>query len=586
MNGINNIINCKIMKHYRKISTSKLIQQSNKTHDVFNQSKPFINVDLYNSDKTLNRSMKKYLNKDTEQKLIDFGKRCGSIELMKASDDAEQNKPILKQFDNYGRRVDIIDYHDSYHVLMSNGINSGCSTYGFNNNTKNSHMIRMSMLIMENQMEPGHCCPITMTAAAVPVLRQVKDIIQPWYTKLLSQNYDPNNKPIEEKNGITIGMSMTEKQGGSDLKSNTTIARPQDSLKKGLGQEYLIRGHKWFTSAPMSDGFLTLSRTNDKPDQLSCFLVPRWCPNGERNNGFQVMRLKNKLADRANASSEVEYHDAWSMMIGEEGKGIKTILQMVQYTRLDCIIGATGSARRSIQLALNHTLNRSAFGNILIKQPLMENLMTDLCIATEACTLASIRMTEAFADSESGDSNANDLFRIGVAILKYYCTKLQPNLTYECMEIFGGNGFVEDFPMAKLFRHSPLNSIWEGSGNVMTLDVLRASNCLPSLFKEILLSKGMDNDFDLYVNTLQSNLKTILSQSNSLDIQRGGRYISDNLALALIGSIMLRYGHPNTTKAFIQSRIKQNHFGLNYGSFIFDKLDSQNIIENNIPIFF
>ena len=341
----------------------------------------------------------------------------------------------------------------------------------------------------------------------------------------------------------------------------------------------------------MSDSFLTLSKTFNKSDQLSCFLVPRWCPNGERNSNFNIMRLKTKIGDRANASSEVEYNDAWALMIGEEGKGIKTILQMVQNTRLDCIIGAAGSSRRAIQLALNHTNGRAAFGNKLIKQPLMENVLADLCITAEACTLSAIRMCEAFADSEKGDENAADLFRIGVAVLKYYCTKLQPNFTYECLEIFGGNGFVNDFPISKVFRHSPLNSIWEGSGNVMTLDVLRASNCLPSLLKEVKSSKGMDSTFDHYIKSLESSLPAILNQNDTnsiLEVQRAGRYISDRLALALIGSIMLRYGHPTTAKAFIQTRLKFNEtgFGLNYGSFIHNSADAQNIIDNNMPIFY
>ena len=562
------------------------------SHVVFNQANPFVNVDLYNSDRTLKKLMKKYVTDDEEHRLITFGKKAGSEEFMCHADEAEMYKPTLRQFDNYGRRIDVVDYNPSYHKLMKNGINSGCSTHGFKN-SKNGHLYRMALLMIENQLEPGHCCPITMTAAAVTVLRQFKDNsnIKPWYEKLLTQSYDPSNQPIELKSGITIGMSMTEKQGGSDVRSNTTIAKPEDDRQTGCGNSYLLKGHKWFTSSPMSDSFLTLSKTINKSDQLSCFLVPRWCSNGKRNSSFNIMRLKNKLGDRANASSEVEYNDAWALMIGEEGNGIKTILQMVQFTRLDCIIGAAGGSRRALQLALNHANTRSAFGSKLIKQPLMENLLADLCITAEACTLSAIRMCEAFSDSEKGDAHATDLFRIGVAILKYYCTKLQPNFTYECLEIFGGNGFTSDFPIEKLFRHSPLNSIWEGSGNVMTLDVLRASNCLPSLLKEIKSSKGMDSTFDSYIKSIESSLPSLLYQNNDiktmLEAQRAGRYITDRLALALIGSIMLRYGHERTAKAFIETRLMHNEtgFGLNYGSFIHNTYDSQNIIDNNMPIF-
>ena len=423
-------------------------------------------------------------------------------------------------------------------------------------------------------------------------------------------------------------MSMTEKQGGSDVKANTTRAVPENTSHTGEGHAYRLWGHKWFTSAPMCDGFLTLAKVSSTNElsaeslaqtRSTCFLVPRWLPDGSRNSGFRVMRLKDKLADRANASSEIEYHGAYGQMLGEEGKGLQTILQMVQMTRLDCTLGAAGGARKSLSLALNHAQGRSAFGLPLIQQPMMQNVLTDLCITAEACTLSAMRMATAHARSTCGIAagfssdqvkHEADLFRVGVAILKYYCTKQQPQFTYECMEVFGGNGFTEDMPMAKLFRHSPLNSIWEGSGNVMALDVLRASSSLPAFLQEMSSGlKGIDPYFTQYCVDLSRILKSIQqlteAQHSAGEGQRYARFLVDRLAIGFQASLLLKYGNANgaAASAFIEARIRPavhvhhnggNNYalslggsgGINYGAgAVFSPQTARSIIQDNMPVF-
>jgi len=583
----------------RRLQAPQSVSYS-QTHEVFNQSRPFLRVNLLESDPALKRSIVAFLKKDKPETLQQsmsllntVGERCGSEKMMQTADLAEKNRPTLRQFDHYGNRIDVVDFHPAYHELMSFSLSFGGAAHGYNNSLQNSgsHVTRAALMYMMNQLEPGHCCPVVMTSAAVPVLRKL-EACKEWTQKLLNQNYDPRNVPISEKNAITVGMSMTEKQGGSDVRANTTTANAIG--KKGLGEGYELRGHKWFTSAPMSDGFLTLARTPGS-EAPSCFLVPRWKPDGSRNIGFRVMRLKDKLADRANASSEVEYDGAYGMMISEEGRGVKSIIEMVQCTRLDCTLGGAGGARRALMLALNHTNTRSAFGKKLSAQPLMKNVLTDLCIEAEAHTLTALRMAAAFDRYERDDSSETErnLFRVGVSVSKYYVTKRQANFAYECMETFGGNGFTEDFQMAKLFRHSPLNSIWEGSGNVIALDVLRAAKALPALLDEIKAAKGLDSTLDSFTTNLEKNIVNTIKDPLSENSQFQARKLVDSLALGLQASLMTRYGHPKAAKCFLQSRIGSAAaqslgnpllLGSNVGSFPYASSDCDDIIADNMPI--
>eukprot|EP01033_Poteriospumella_lacustris_P003077 gene3077-2254_t len=513
-----------------------LLQRLHHTsHEVFNQAKPFQNIDILRSDPALQGSLE-YAEKNGSKidwKHLDaYSVKTGGAKLMDAADLAEKNRPVLRQFDNYGRRIDVAEYHQAYHDLMSHGIGHGTCGYGFKVNTPGSQMMRASLIYMQNQLEPGHCCPLVMTAAGIPVLQRVASAspwLQSFVDKIFAFQYDPTNAPIEQKRGVTLGMSMTEKQGGSDVRANTTVATPIETGKTGIGAAYSLVGHK------------------------------------------------DKLADRANASSEVEYHDAWGMMIGEEGKGVKTIIEMVQATRLDCTLGSAGGARRALQVALNHAASRKAFGKTLIEQPLMQNVLTDLAVEAEAATWTAMRMAMAFDATYnnhpglvqcSSAEEAQELFRIGVTVSKYQVTKRLPQFTYECMEQMGGNGFVEDFPMAKLFRHSPLNAIWEGSGNVIALDLLRGLKAVPLLLREIHLAKGMDRDLDRFVVALEKTLWSMTQPgANALsdENQRRARNVSDRLALAMQASILLRMGDPITAQAYIGSRIRRDEdAGINY----------------------
>ena len=352
----------------------------------------------------------------------------------------KQVPPLLVTHDRTGSRIDCVDYQPSYHDLMDRGISAGAAAYAWKNDGKSgAHVARGSMLYLMYQLESGVCCPITMTFASVPALKATPSIGEKWIPKVSSGVYDSRNVPMEEKNGCTIGMSMTEKQGGSDVRANTTFATPVDGNKDGEGDMFTLVGHKWFTSAPMSDGFLTLAQTDE--NELSCFLVPRWLPDGTRNTGFQIMRLKDKMGDKSNASSEVEYRNAVGFMLGKRGRGVPTILEMVVHTRLDCTIASAGLMRHAAHQAVHHTGQRKAFGGYLIDQPVMKTVLADLGVESEAAIATWLRLAEAF-DNKSSEEEQH-FRRIATAISKYWVCKRAPAMIYEAMECFGGNGYVE-----------------------------------------------------------------------------------------------------------------------------------------------
>ncbi|GMI26273.1 hypothetical protein TeGR_g5509 [Tetraparma gracilis] len=448
------------------------------THEVLNQVPPLVSTNLFTSNKTLSSLVKSLVPPPLFQHLTEAGSAFGSPASYSHADAANAQPPVLQTHDLQGRRIDLVDYHPSYHALMQQGVESGATSLPFDNLGPSSerdgrHVARAALMYMLAQVDPGPVCPLVMTFAAFPAIESATslppDLKALLLEKLSQRYYDGRNLPMSEKTGITVGMSMTEKQGGSDVRANTTTATPTGRL----GEHSLV-GHKWFTSAPNSDCFLTLAKVDGK---VSCFVVPRWLEDGwvggeggksRFNEGLQFQRLKDKLGDKSNASSEVEYRGAIGYLLGEIGRGVPDIIEMVHHTRLECALGSAGAMQRALSLAVHHAKHRDAFGSALVDQPLMQLLLADLAVESKAATLMAIRLARGFEEED-------DVFaRVAVAASKYHVCKRQPAFAYECLEILGGNGYCETFPLARMFRASPLNSVWEGSGNVMALDVLRA----------------------------------------------------------------------------------------------------------------
>jgi putative acyl-CoA dehydrogenase len=412
-----------------------------------------------------------------------------------------------------------------------------------------AHAARAALFFMMTQVEAGHLCPISMTYSGVPALRAQPDLAAEWEPRLTSTAYDPRMRPAAEKVGALCGMAMTEKQGGSDVRANTTRAEALGA--GGPGREYAVTGHKWFCSAPMCDVFLVLAHT---ARGLSCFAMPRWQPDGTRNR-IHIQRLKDKLGNRSNASSEVEFHGAWARMVGEEGRGVPTIIEMVNHTRLDCIIGSAAGMRAALVQALHHTRHRSAFGKRLVEHALMQNVLADLAIESEAATTVMMRLAQAYDDGAAPEEQA--FARLATAVVKYWVCKRQPVFVVEALECLGGGGYVEESVMPRLFRESPLNGIWEGSGNVICLDVLRAMGREPesvdAFFREVDRGRGRDPRLDRFVDTVRDEL------TDFAEIEGRARRIVERMALALQGSLLVRCGSAAVVDAFCASRLAGDH---------------------------
>jgi putative acyl-CoA dehydrogenase len=402
------------------------------------------------------------------------------------------------------------------------------------------------------QAESGFGCPISMTYAAVPALRRQPDLAVEWEPRLTSLEYDPRAVPAPDKRGALSGMAMTERQGGSDVRANTTRAEPADGA-------YAVTGAKWFCSAPMCDVFLVLAQA---PGGLSCFMLPRWRPDGTQN-AFHIQRLKDKLGNRSNASSEVEFRGAFAQLVGEEGRGVTTIIEMVNHTRLDCVLGSTALLRRAVAEASHHAAHRVAFGRLLADQPLMRNVLADLAVETEAATLAALRLARAYDEAWAGDAGARSFARLATAVGKYWVCKRTPPAVGEALECLGGNGFVEDSGMPRLYRESPLNSIWEGSGNVIALDVLRAVQRSPesveAFFAEVALAEGAEPRLDAFAAKLHDEV------ADPTDAEPRARRLVEQMALAFQGSLLVRHGDPAVTEAFVRSRLEGDR-GLAFGT--------------------
>ncbi|WP_257452052.1 isovaleryl-CoA dehydrogenase [Archangium lipolyticum] len=525
------------------------------THQVTNQAPP-LTYDAWATDTVLREAVTREGGAWAEAELAKYGPLVGG-ELMQLGFVANENKPKLRTFDRYGNRLDEVEFHPAYHRLMELAIAHGVPNFAWRHEDRpGAHVARMALFYLHNQADQGTSCPLTMTYASVPALRRQPELAREWLPRLSSATYDSRFIPAAQKRGATLGMGMTEKQGGSDVRTNTTRAHQLGS--RGPGQPYALVGHKWFFSAPMSDAFLVLAQAEGG---LSCFLLPRFTPDGERN-AIRIQRLKDKLGDWSNASSEVEFHGATAWMVGEEGRGVSTILEMVALTRQDCMIGSSGQMRQALVQAIHHARHRKAFGKWLSEQPLMLNVLADLALESEAHTVLTARVARA-VDASHRDAGEAAFGRIATAIGKYWVCKRAPAFINEAQECLGGAGYVEESNLARLYRQAPLNSIWEGSGNIQCLDMLRAVTREPAsrdaLFGEILAARGGHPALDAEAARLArefDDLSTLESRS---------RFIVERLALALQASLLIRAGNSQVADTFCESRLAGAH-GQTFGT--------------------
>src|SRR5947209_3197760 len=466
------------------------------THTVFNQPPPLEGLNTFSSNLPLLEAVTREGAGWVSERAQELGQLVGGEPQQLWGRLANENRPVLRTHDRYGNRIDEVEFHPAWHKLMTLGVEHELHSLPWTSEEPSAHAARAALYMTAMQAEAGFACPITMTFAVVPALRAQPELAEEWEPLVTATTYDPRLIPANEKGSAITGMAMTEKQGGSDVRANTTVATPLNG--GGAGAEYELQGHKWFCSAPMSDMFLVLAQTDEG---LSCFLLPRILPDGSRN-AFHIQRLKDKLGNHSNASSEIELHGAWARMVGEPGRGVPTIIEMVGHTRLDCVIGSAAGMRAAVVAATHHTAHRSAFGKLLIDQPLMRNVLADLCVESEAATALAMRLAraydEAHADADAGESETDaQLFkRLATAVGKYWTCKRAPNHAFEPLECLGGNGYVEESGMPRLYREAPLASIWEGSGNVAALDALRALTRQPetaeAFFTEVGLAAGAD----------------------------------------------------------------------------------------------
>lgn len=525
------------------------------THQVTNQVPPLEGRNLFEDHVALTEALDREGAGWARARAADAGARWGG-EPMTWGVQANANPPVLSTHDRFGERLDEVEFHPAWHRLMALGVQDELHALPWNTDEPGAHVARAAIYMSGMQAEAGFCCPITMTFAAVPALRATPALAEQWVPLATATTYDPRMVPAAEKGSAIIGMSMTEKQGGSDVRANTTVAVPVDG--GGEGGEYRITGHKWFTSDPMCDMFLVLAQTDEG---LSCFVMPRVLPDGEKN-AIHFVRLKDKLGNRSNASGEPEFRDATAWMLGEPGRGVATIIEMVGHTRLDCVIGSAAGMRSAVALATWHAAHRRAFGALLADQPLMANVLADLAIESEAATAAAMRLARAY-DEAPRDEDAARLARLATAVSKYWVCKRAPNHAYEAMEALGGNGYVEDSGMPRLYREAPLSSIWEGSGNVMALDVLRAiardPRALDVLLAEIDLAAGADPRLDAHVRATRAEF------ADTADLETRARRVVERLALAFQGSLLVRHAPPAVADAFCAGRLAPDG-GLEYGT--------------------
>jgi putative acyl-CoA dehydrogenase len=528
-----------------------------RSHDVDTQPPPLVPYDAYDTDTPLRAALVRVGGGWAEAQVAAYGPIAGG-EAMALGVAANANRPTLHAYDRYGHRVDDVEFHPAYHRLMERAIEHGVTGFAWRNVRRDgAHVARAALMYLHNQADQGTSCPLTMTYACVPSLEQQPELAREWTPRIVATTYDGRSVPGKGKTGNTIGMGMTEKQGGSDVRTNTTRATPV--VVAGAGQLYELVGHKWFFSAPMSDAHLVLAQSDEG---LSCFLLPRFAPEGTRN-AVRIQRLKDKLGDWSNASAEVEFQGALAWMVGDPGHGVQTILQMVSLTRQDCCIGSASIMRQALVRAVHHARHRRAFGKLLVDQPLMRNVLADLALESEAATALAFRVARS-VDASPRDARERALARIVTAIGKYWICKRCPPFVAEALECLGGNGYVEDFDVARLFRQSPLNSIWEGSGNIQCLDVLRALGKQPetreALFAELDVVRGGNRALDAEV----ASLRKLVAEEDG-DVEARSRRLVERMGMALQGACLVRGGNVAIADAFCESRIGRGH-GVAFGT--------------------
>jgi len=539
----------------------------NATHDVTNQPPPLTPYDA-SEDAALLEGLRREGAGWAEEDMRRLGRTAGGAEAQEWGEQANRHEPELRTHDRYGNRIDEVEFHPSWHRLMGVAVAEGLAGAPWADERHGAHVARTARGLVWGHTDAGHGCPTSMTYAAVPALRAQPELAAVYEPLLTSRVYDPVLRVPTEKRGLLAGMGMTEKQGGSDVRTNTTTATP--TAEPGV---YTLRGHKWFTSAPMCDVFLVLAQA---PDGLSCFLVPRVLPDGSRNT-FRIQRLKDKLGNRSNASSEPEFDGTVAWLVGPEGRGVKTIIEMVNCTRLDCVMMSATLMRKTLVEAGHHVRYRSAFGARLLEQPLMRNVLADLALESEAATTLTLRLAGAADRAVRGDGAESAFRRIATAVGKYWVTKRGPAFTAEALECLGGNGYVEDSGMPRHYREAPLLSIWEGSGNVNALDVLRALSRDPgpaeALISELALAQGADARLDTAVSRLKTGLSTAA--------ETGARRLVEQMALTLQASLLVRHAPAAVADAFCATRLGGD-WGHAFGT-LPDSADLDTILARALP---
>ena len=507
--------------------------------EVRNQPPPLEPYNVFASDMVLREAVKRESASWANGELDTLGGTLGRPETIKLGFDANKFTPQLRTLDRYGHRLDEVEFHPAWHELLGIALKAGLHSSPWSNPKSGAHVARAAGTYMLGQIESGVYCPVAMTYGSVPTLRQAPAIALEWLPRIFSRDYDRRFCPARMKGSALVGMGMTENQGGSDLRSNTTRAEPS------ADGSFRLHGHKWFMSAPMCDAFLVLAQS---PKGLSCFLMPRWTPDGERN-AIEIVRLKDKLGNRSNASSEVEFHGAYAQLVGEEGRGIPTIIEMGNYTRLDCCIGSSGLMRQAVAQAFHHARHRTAFQKKLIDQPLMTNVLADLALESEAATVITMWLARAYDESSEA---AQVIRRVITPAAKFWICKRTPFVTYEAMEVLGGSGYIEESVMPRLYRESPVNSIWEGSGNIMCLDVLRAIDRIPDAHEVLRNELGGANDARLRAFT-DSLEKRLTARERNDESQ--ARVLVRGLVLALQAVLLIKHAPAAIADAFCASRL-------------------------------